>query len=61
MAQITSKELSYITDQLSHEQNLVAKFTYFAEQTTDSALKAQYERYAQMHQKHFDALYSSIK
>ena len=39
MAQITSKELSAISDLLTMEQNLVAKYKSYAEQTADSVLK----------------------
>ncbi|NLK38636.1 MAG: hypothetical protein GX303_00105 [Clostridiales bacterium] len=61
MAQITSKELSGISDQLAIEQNLIAKFKNYAETTQDTTLKAKYNDIAQKHQKHFDALYSNLK
>lgn len=61
MAQITSKELSAITDLLTIEQNLVAKYTAFANETTDTALQNQYRQIAQRHQRHYDELYSNLK
>lgn len=60
MSQITTKELASISDLLSMEQNLVAKFSDYATQTTDSALKTRFEGLAQTHQKHFDQLYANL-
>ena len=61
MAKITSKELSAISDLMSVEQSMVAKYKAFAEQTTDSVLKNQYEQIAHRHQRHLDQLYSNLK
>ena len=61
MAQITSKELTAISDLLSMEENLVAKYKQFACDATDSVLKNQYEQFAQRHQRHFDELFSNLK
>ena len=61
MAQITAKELSAISDLLTMEQNLVAKYKSYAEQTADSVLKNQYEQIATRHQRHFDELYANLK
>ena len=61
MAQITSKELSGLSDQLAVEQNLVAKFKAYASATDDTALKNKYEQIAQKHQRHYDELYSNLK
>ena len=61
MAQITSKELSSIEDQLHLEENLVKKFKTYAENTSDMTLKNKFECVADKHQKHFDALYSQLK
>lgn len=60
MSQLTSKELSAIEDQLSVEQNLVAKFKTYASQVTDPQLKSQCEQVAAKHQAHFDRLYSHL-
>ncbi len=61
MAQITCKELSAISDLLTIEENLVAKYKAYACQTTDNAMKNCYEQIAQRHQRHFDELYSNLK
>jgi rubrerythrin len=61
MAQITEKELSAISDLLSIEQNLVAKYRAYASIATDNALKDQYEAIAARHQRHYDELYANLK
>lgn len=61
MAQITSKELSALSDLLTMEDNLVAKYKQFACDTSDSNLKNQYEQLAQRHQRHYDELFSNLK
>ena len=61
MAQITTKELSAIDDGLAHEQNMIAKYQFYACSATDSTLKDKYEQIAQAHQRHFDELYSHLK
>ncbi len=57
---ITSKELSWIEDQLSLEELLVKKYKAAAEMTTDGAIKAECTKIAEKHQKHFDKLYSYL-
>ena len=60
MTQITTKELASISDLLSIEQNLVAKFSDYAAQSEDAALKSKFETLAQTHQKHFDQLFANL-
>ena len=61
MAQITTKELSAISDLLSAENNLIAKYQCYAEEATDNTLKTKYEQIAKRHQRHFDELYANLK
>ncbi len=61
MAQITSKELTALSDLMSIEENLVAKYRTYACQTTDNALKNEFEQIAQRHQRHYDELYAQLK
>lgn len=61
MAQITGKELTAISDLLSMEENLIAKYRAYACQTSDDALKNEYEQIAQRHQRHYDELYANLK
>ena len=61
MAQITSKELSGLSDLLTMEENLIKKYRQYACETTDTELKNSYEQVALMHQRHFDELVSTLK
>ena len=61
MAQITSKELSGISDLLTMEQTLISKYKQFSQQTSDSAISAKYEQLACRHQRHYDELVSNLK
>ncbi|MBQ8140066.1 MAG: spore coat protein [Clostridia bacterium] len=61
MAQITSKELSGLSDLLSMEQNLIAKYKQFAADAGDNALTAKYDQLACRHQRHYDELVSNLK
>ena len=61
MAQITEKELGIIKDRLGDEENLVAKYRLYASMTQDSEMKSNFEQIAQMHQRHYDELFSNLK
>ncbi|MBE6590199.1 MAG: DUF1657 domain-containing protein [Ruminococcaceae bacterium] len=61
MASITSKELSAISDLLTMEENVCAKYRAYAAQTQDTQLKNLYEQMAGTHQRHFDELYTNLK
>ena len=61
MTQISAKELSAISDLLSVEENLVAKYKCCAAETSDQTLKNRYEQMAQRHQRHFDELFSNLR
>lgn len=61
MAQITAKELGALSDLLTMEENLTAKYKQSACEATDSTLKAHYEQLAMRHQKHYDELVSNLK
>ncbi len=61
MAQVTSKELSSLSDLLTAEQLMINKYKDYACRTDDSALKTKYEQIAARHQQHFDALYTQLK
>lgn len=61
MTSITEKELSAISDLLTMEETVVAKYKAYAEATQDHALKDRYEQLAMRHQRHFDELYVNLK
>jgi rubrerythrin len=56
MANLTSKELSAIEDQLNCEQMLIKKFKAYAQLATDSQVKSTCEQIANQHKQHFDTL-----
>jgi ferritin-like metal-binding protein YciE len=60
LAQLSSKELSAIEDQLSAEKLLVSKFKAYAQTCQDPQLKAKCEQLAAKHQSHYDRLYSCL-
>ncbi|MBO5305771.1 MAG: spore coat protein [Clostridia bacterium] len=61
MAQITAKELGAIGDGLALEENLIAKYRFYACTTEDTELKNKYEQIAEAHQRHYDELFSHLK
>ena len=61
MAQITAKELSALSDLLTMEKNMMAKYQKTASEVTDSTLKDHYEQMAMRHRTHYDELLSNLK
>ncbi len=61
MANLTAKELSALEDQLAGEEILVKKYTAFAEQCTDNALKAKCNSIANTHRKHYNTLLGYLR
>ena len=60
MAQLTQKELMYISDCMEKEQNEMKKFSDYANQVTDPSLSSTLQGIAQMHQSHFGILKSHL-
>lgn len=56
MANLTSKELSAISDQLGIEQNLIKKYNMYAQTSADQCIKTKCEQIAQKHQNHYNTL-----
>lgn len=61
MANITTKELSALSDQLNFEQVLSAKYQTAASAVTDPQLKASCETYAKQHKENFQCLLAYLK
>lgn len=61
MAQITEKELGLIKDRLTDEENLVAKYRLYASMTSDQEMKNYFNETADMHKRHFDALFANLR
>ena len=53
---ITSKELSWIEDQLTLEQLLIKKYRSVAENATDAAIAGKMASIAQRHEQHYNTL-----
>ncbi len=60
MANLTSKELIAIEEQLSLEQTMVKKFKLYSEACTDPQLKQKCEQISAMHQAHFTKLLNQL-
>lgn len=58
--QITTKELSGISELMECEKNLISKFNNYAMQTNDIALKEKYEHIVKAHQNHLETLYQQL-
>ena len=60
MANLTTKELGAITDQLASEKTIIAKLRTYAERTGDAELKSKYEQMAAKHTEHYDKPYGML-
>ena len=60
MANLTTKELSAIEDQLSVEQTLIKKYQLYSQSSTDPQIKSKCEQIAAKHQNHFDRLMNQL-
>ena len=60
MATLSSKELTYIEDQLTMEENIISKYKMYASHASDSVIKDKCDCIASKHQHHFDTLKSQL-
>lgn len=56
MANLTSKELSALEDQLNCEQVLIKKYKAYAQAASDPQIKTTCEQIAAQHKQHYDTL-----
>lgn len=56
MANLTSKELSALEDQLGLEKTVCCKYRAAEQQCTDQELKSCFQKYAQQHKQNYDSL-----
>lgn len=61
MANLTSKELSALEDQINCEQTLVKKYQAMSSLCTDPVIQQELSGYAQKHRQHFDTLVSFLQ
>ena len=60
MADLTSKELTALEDQLNAEQNMIKKYKLYAGSTNDPQIKTRCEQIAAKHQNHFTRLMNQL-
>ena len=60
MANLTTKELSLLEEQLSREQNLIKKYKLYALQCGDPQLRTRCEQAAGQHQNHYNTLLNQL-
>jgi hypothetical protein len=60
LANLTTKELSAIEDQLAVEQTLIKKYQLYSQSSTDPQIKSKCEQIAAKHQNHFDRLMNQL-
>lgn len=61
MANLTSKELTGLSDQLNFEKVLCCKYQAAEQECTDQELKTCFRRYADQHRQNYNCLLNFLK
>ncbi|MCC8076703.1 MAG: hypothetical protein LIO95_12350 [Clostridiales bacterium] len=61
MANLTSKELSALKDQLDFEHTCIVKYQCASQETNENSLKQCFDQYAGQHQQNFNTLLTFLK
>ncbi len=61
MANLTTKELAALSDQLDFEKVMCGKYQEAAQECTDETLKTSFRQYAQQHKQNFQCLLGYLK
>jgi rubrerythrin len=61
MANLTSKELTALEDQIGFEQTLVKKYRAQANLCTDAKIKQDFNNFAEKHRAHYNTLISFLQ
>lgn len=61
MANLTTKELSALEDQLGFEKMLCCKYQDAANSTSETELKSCYDQYAAQHKRNYETLLAFLK
>ena len=61
MANLTSKELAALSDQLDFETVLCCKYQAAVQECTEPELKTSFQQYAQQHKQNYDCLLNYLK
>lgn len=59
--QITTKDLSYLTDELSWELLAMKKCYHFARECQDPQIAQQLDQIGQMHQRHYETILKHLQ
>lgn len=60
MANLTSKELSSIKDQIEQEKTFICKYTVYAQTISDAHLSQKCSEIAEKHQQHYNKLLAQL-
>lgn len=60
METLSAKELSFLNDSLTEEEQMVKKYQMLADQTQDPEIRSKFLQISQRHQTHFNELYSLL-
>lgn len=60
MANLTTKELASIKDQLGQEQLMIKKFKSYSHLCNDPQIKSKCEQVAAQHKNHYDTLFKML-
>ena len=61
MANLTTKELGALEDQLGFEKVMCCKYQDAEQQCTDQELKSNYKQYSDQHKRNYDNLLNFLK
>ena len=61
MAELTTKELDALTDQLNYERMMACKYTAAKSAVQGQDLSAAFDRYAQQHRDNYNSLLNFLK
>jgi ferritin len=61
MANLTSKELTALEDQINYEQNLVKKYQAMANLCSDTKIQQDLNNFASKHRAHYNTLVSFLQ
>lgn len=61
MANLTTKELGALEDQLGFEKVMCCKYQEAMQQCSDQKLKSSYQQYADQHRKNYEDLLNFLK
>lgn len=61
MANLTTKELTALSDQLNFERTLCCKYREAAQECTEPELQTSFQKYAEQHRQNYDCLLGYLK